>query len=119
VGDSALFQVRGETLRVAFPVERAADFGSRPALLSSRPERNQRLWEQVQTVAGTAQPGDLFLLATDALAQWILARVEAGAEPWAALRGLEEEADFAAFVADLRSARAIRNDDTTLVRVSG
>ena len=39
VGDSCLFQVRGDVLLRAFPVERAAEFGSTPCLVGSRGRR--------------------------------------------------------------------------------
>ena len=71
-----------------------------------------------QWAEGDCAPGDLFLLMTDALAQWFLASWEHGAIPWAELVKLEGEDAFGKFVLPLRQEGRLRNDDTTLVIVS-
>ena len=117
VGDSCLFQVRDDALQVAFPLESAKQFGNRPLLLSSQPTRNQRVWEAICFHEDDCQPDDQFFLMTDALAHWFLAHHEARANPWAALCGLKTQEEFSSFVAALRQAGLIRNDDTTLLMV--
>jgi hypothetical protein len=114
VGDVCLFQIRAEEVIVHFPVQRAADFGTTPPLLSSRLDYNRRSLEALRTCTGESWPGDLFVLATDALAAWFLSQVETGARPWQRLIGLTEDT-FAALVASLRREGVIRNDDVTLV----
>lgn len=118
VGDSCLFQLRDEGISTAFPIARADEFNSRPLLLSSNPANNGRVWESVRFCDGDARPGDVFLFATDALAHWFLAEAEAGRQPWHLLLGLQSQAEFAAFVAQLRGSHAIRNDDVTLIRIA-
>ena len=113
MGDSCLFQVRDETLIAAFPLDRAEQFSNQQVLLSSKPVSNQRMEEYIQFHKGNCQTGDLFLLATDALAQWILTQNEAGARPWAALCKLKTEEAFAAFMEALRQEGSLRNDDVT------
>lgn len=62
-------------------------------------------------------PAELWL-ATDALAQSLLHAKEAGRPAWHAWSdALAEPESFAAQVADWRSSRLLRNDDTTLLRV--
>ena len=61
--------------------------------------------------------GDLFILASDALACWILARNDEGQKPWETLLALDS-VGWAAWVEEQRSAGAMRNDDTTLVTIS-
>ena len=115
VGDSCLFQVRGDKLVRSFPLTSAAEFGSRPALLGSRggppagspPARRE----------GEARPGDSLLLMTDALAQWFLAEAEAGGKPWRELPALRDEGGFAEWVEARRAAGALRNDDVTLLTI--
>jgi hypothetical protein len=114
VGDVCLFQIRAEEVIVHFPVQHAADFGTTPPLLSSRPDYNRRSLQALCTCTGECWPGDLFVLATDALAAWFLQQVEAGERPWQSLGGLTEET-FAALVASLRHAGVMRNDDVTLM----
>jgi hypothetical protein len=117
VGDSCLFQVRGDRVRRAFPVKRAADFDNRPALVGSR--RRPLLLPRCRRVRtrGTWRPGDVFLLTTDALAQWFLGEVEAGERPSEQLTSVRCPEAFVALVDELRAAGQLRNDDTTLMRI--
>jgi hypothetical protein len=115
VGDSNLFHIRNNTLVRTWPILKAADFDSRPCLLSSNPNRNQPVWEQVQHLTGDYQENDLFILATDAMAKWFLQRHEAGSKPWQELLAVKSEADYAQFVTKLRKDFGMRNDDTTVI----
>jgi hypothetical protein len=69
VGDSCLFILRGDRFEVAFPVSSAAAFGTSPPLVPSSQERE---CPEPEWLAGWAEPGDLFLLATDAVARLLL-----------------------------------------------
>jgi hypothetical protein len=118
VGDSCVFQVRGDQLQQAFPIKRAADFDSRPWLVGSRPQMPGAARCKRLRGLGSWQPGDAFLLMTDALAQWLLQDAESGGQPWTALRSVRHADGFAALVAELRDLpqdKRLRNDDTTLM----
>jgi hypothetical protein len=115
VGDSCLFQVRGDALLTSFPLTRSEQFQSRPMLLGSLPEANRSLWPSVQVARGDAIDGDLFFALTDALAKWFLTEAEAGRRPWRTLLEIENAAAFDSLVQDLRAAKSIRNDDTTML----
>jgi hypothetical protein len=117
VGDSCLFQVRDGQLRLAFPIRRSADFGNRPSLLGSRRTLDGAARTRRLRMQGSCQPGDRFLLMTDALAQWFLTSIEAARRPWDDLHDLRSEDQFARWLEKLRSARALRNDDVTLIQV--
>ena len=117
IGDSCLFQIRERQLKLAFPLQHSSQFDSTPPLLSSNPANNKRVWDNIVIGEGTFEAGDILLFATDALARWFLVEVEAGNLPWHELCGLKGQADFAVFVARLRQAHAMRNDDVTLVIV--
>ena len=124
VGDSCLFQVRKDELIVSFPLTRAEQFGYRPVLLSSIPERNQAVWDKVEglTQTGGWLPGDTFLLLTDALAHWFLAQVEQDARPWQEIAEISELSVFPMFqfrewIVGLRQSGAMRNDDVTMLRI--
>lgn len=116
VGDACFFQVRRGKMVAHFPVEKAADFGITPALLSTRPDYNHHSLEELQSCEGECRVGELFVLATDALAHWFLRRVEAGEKPWQALRRLTM-GEFARLVERLRREEVMRNDDVTLLLV--
>ena len=114
VGDSCLFVVRDGRLRLSFPLEDAAEFDNNPALVCSNPDNAGNLWEGVRRSGGECVPGDLLILATDALACWFLAEHAAGEKPWETLMALDSPA-WSGWVGERRRNGSMRNDDTTLV----
>ncbi len=120
LGDSCLFQVRGDELLLAFPIMSAADFDSTPALVNSRGHDQTILATRVDLADGDAKFGDQFFLCTDALSAWFLGEVERGGAPWEELYDFTRVSDtvgFAKWLAALRSAGRMRNDDVTVVHV--
>jgi hypothetical protein len=126
VGDCCLFQVRGETLLVAFPLASADDFDNRPLLIGSRSIANQELRSAgaIASATGTWQRGDTFLLMSDALAATFLRAQRADAEfarsgsPLAVLDFDRTQPGFRAWVRSLRAQRQLRNDDVSLLWLS-
>lgn len=119
LGDSCLFQVRGDTLVRAFPVEDPAEFGNAPKLVPTRPAQLDRVVAALDRAEGTWEDGDVLFLTTDALAAWFLTAAGAGASPWRALDRIDRDGGgaFAAWAGVQRSAGRLRNDDLTLLRV--
>jgi hypothetical protein len=120
VGDCCLAHLRRDAVLATFPATDAAFFGSRPYLISSHPARNGELTEQTQSAAGTWLPGDRFWLMTDALAHWLLAGLAGDDAPVAQLHAeaTGSRRAFARWIAGLRHAGALRNDDVTLLVVT-
>ncbi len=114
IGDCCLFHYRQGKLVRIFPIQRAADFGLDPAVIGSIDRKQDHLLE-FHLADDTCCPGDLLVLATDALAQWAVTRLEVG-QPiaWDGFWQLSDEA-WRDWVMGLRDAAAIRYDDTTLV----
>lgn len=110
VGDSCLFRVRGNSNVRSFPMKSAESFGTRPELIGSRAKAVVAPLHS----KGTLRAGDRLLLATDALAQWFLAEIEAGRKPWRELIRLTEE-QFVVWTATLRQNKQLKNDDVTLL----
>ncbi|MHC4447396.1 MAG: hypothetical protein ACYSXF_06405 [Planctomycetota bacterium] len=121
VGDTCLFQVRKNNLLQTGPVSCSEDFDNSPFLVSTKTPEMLRRGPHVKILSGTWESGDHFYLATDALAKWILSEHEAGRPPWKILDGLraksKKKKSFAEFVEKMRSAKALHNDDTTLLRI--
>ena len=118
IGDSCLFLVQDGALRLAFPLTDADQFGNRPLLISSNPAQNDGLFGQVLHAAGRWEQGDVFYLASDALASWFLRTAAAGEKPWCILEsGFASESDFERWVHHLRCGGQMRNDDVTLLQV--
>lgn len=117
VGDTCLFQIRQSTLLCAFPLSHASQFGTTPALLSSNPTKNRELASWVIEHSGDLESGDLFFLATDAVACWILKETEQGKNPWETLLSLDSESAFSRLIEEARLSGSMRNDDVTLLIV--
>lgn len=114
VGDSCLFVVREDRLWLSFPLEDAAQFDNLPALVCSNPSNTEGLWEGVRQHRGECEPGDLLILATDALACWFLAGSAAGEKPWESVQALDPSG-WRDWVGERRFGGLMRNDDIALV----
>lgn len=112
VGDSCLFHIRADALLSAFPLQHSEQFTDSPALISSHLARNSQA--KIVTVSGQWRPGDVFILATDALAAWFLAAVDQGDQPWRSLAALSTHA-FRAWLDEMRASGHVRNDDATCI----
>jgi hypothetical protein len=114
LGDCCLFHIRdGQVLR-SFPMTSAADYDLDPAsLFSHRSPRDAAIEFSVDS--GACRDGDMLVLTTDALGQWLLRREEAEqGNDWFGM--WEFAADqWSEFVERLRRDGEIRVDDTTLV----
>jgi hypothetical protein len=117
VGDSCLVRLRGDGTARAFPLKGASEFDNQPGLICSRGEAPTG----VCYARGSLAPGDRLLLMTDALAQWFLRACEEGQRPWDEMAtwvsAEDSEGAFAAWAEDRRAARALRDDDVTLLTV--
>lgn len=116
VGDTNAFLLRSTHLRIAWPFTSPDDFDRSPALVSSRRDHNAALFAAggVRTTEWSLDRGDTFILATDAVAQWLLADANrrAGGLVRAARAG---SMPFKAFVADQRRAGNMKRDDSTVI----
>lgn len=113
IGDTNLFHLHEGRLCRAFPIEQIASFDEAPSLVSSRASIDKED-HPVHQAEGSLAPGDVLILATDALARYLM---EQGAWNWA-LSLLEDpapEASFLDVVQKGRAARQLKDDDTTLV----
>lgn len=118
VGDACLLHVRKHDVLMRFPLESGEAFGTAPPLLSTRLQHDKAMLEsgELRHYGGTCEPGDLFLLATDAMAEWLysLADLDDMKLGWESVSSLIEE-DFEALINELRTQAIIRNDDVTLL----
>jgi hypothetical protein len=127
IGDTCLFQVRNDNLIRTFPISSAGEFGNSPTLLSSNLARNSRLWNNVRFQTEEWKTGDIFLLATDALACWFLSQHERNEKPWNILLGFTGDPapseSFKSWTDKVRSSETrapgsssqLKNDDICLL----
>ena len=113
VGDVCCFHVRDGALVTATPVDAADRFGSHPDLLSSLPGADV---PDPVGAEGDLRAGDLLLLASDALAAFLLRLDAAGEDVWSTIARIDAGA-FRALVAAGIGARLLERDDMTLVRI--
>ncbi|MEM6644880.1 MAG: hypothetical protein AAF730_01370 [Bacteroidota bacterium] len=109
-GDTVLFHLRPDGAgaldeRLRWPLAEVEAFGTHPVLLHSRPQAAE---PALLRHGADWQPGDVMLLATDALAAWLMT--------YGPTRALAWEADtFASVIDAARTTGAMRNDDVTLL----
>jgi hypothetical protein len=114
IGDSCLFHVREGRTLVAFPLTASTEFGLDPAVVRSIDRKLDHLLE-FRTYYAPCLPGDLLVLATDAIALWAIERQETGdAVDWEAYWGMTDDA-WRDEIFSLRSQTRMRFDDSTLV----
>ncbi len=114
IGDCCLFVIRDGELNLAFPMDSSAQFNNTPSLICSNPANNRGLWGRVVQLQGEFRSGDAVILASDALAAWVLQECESGGKPWETLLSLGQ-AEWEDWVQERRAERSMRNDDTTLI----
>lgn len=114
VGDSCVFHVRNGQLLAKWPMQTSADFESDPISVGSvNFQRDQGL--EFQEFEWQADRGDLIVLATDAIADWVYKMVEAGeVVNWDDLSHLPD-VQLAEYITALRESHWLKRDDTTLV----
>lgn len=118
VGDCELFHVRESSLLRWWPIADSSLFGRSPPVVTSKCGTAHEVVEEAEFACGEWRPGDQFILATDAIAEWLLSDHEQGNTPWAGLTTLltEDRSDvFTAWVSDLRQAGSMRNDDVAVL----
>lgn len=121
IGDSCVFHLRQDQLIEAWPLSTSREFNNSPYLVSSEAACNVDLVKHIKIHSNRWEREDHFYFATDALACWILKQHENEASPWTKLASFDAIAapdEFSAFVESIRDAGEIRNDDTTLARVT-
>lgn len=118
IGDSCLFHKKGNGFK-SYLIEKSEDFTSHTEALASFPEKNHY---DPTFISGEFQAGDLFILATDALAKWIIQHDEANNLEGVLkqLKRIETDEQFNQFVDQERDRENIHlvNDDVTLMFIT-
>ena len=121
VGDSNAFVFRNDELQLAFPVEKSSDFGNTPILISTEPSKNNIEGHFFMRDRFTVAAGDLVILGTDAISQWILRESEIGNNPEEQIREMFSKEDcefvFRKWLDEARENLVIKNDDYTIVLI--
>ena len=116
IGDSCLIQLR-ENIITIFPKMNSNSFTNNPNLISTNPNYNKNIQPQIKT--GEWRNGDTFYLMTDAIANWFHQEIEQKRKPWTIIDQFIEnnKQGLNQFIAYLREAKKLKNDDVTIARV--
>ncbi|MGV1927934.1 hypothetical protein ACQZ6S_21765 [Agrobacterium tumefaciens] len=114
VGDTLVVLDDGEELCASFPYTEAEQFKANPLLLSTIPDRNSGLLEDLPKAYWRldGNPKARIYCMTDALGAWLLANAE---ERLPILRSLGSRDEFVELVETARAAGDMRRDDSTLL----
>ncbi|SPT60883.1 protein phosphatase 2C domain-containing protein [Actinomadura madurae] len=123
LGDTCVFHVSrdGRAAR-AFPLDDAGGFDSAPPTVASADTDWATVRRNIRLHQGSWRSGDRFFLASDALAEWALQRHARHGDPWRELdeavdAGDADAGEFARWVAERRTAGAMRDDDVSVIRL--
>jgi hypothetical protein len=121
VGDSCLVQRRGEEVLAALPLSNHEAFNSTPPLVPSSGALREASLARLVEAEGRAEPGDTFLLMTDALSAWYFesrARRDPAAERFDSLLAASENSSLSELVRRERAAARMRDDDVAAIRLT-
>ena len=116
IGDSCVFQIRAGRVSVVHPISTPAGFGNNPPLLPSPPAS---VCPEPEWLAGWGEPLDLFLLATDAVAAYLVGKNKP--DSWSPILHAVEEGLRLGTPEPLLEwfpkVQASRNDDLSLIAI--
>jgi hypothetical protein len=122
VGDSCLFILKGNELKQTYLLKSSKDFNDRPAYFASYPKNNEYVpsFFDIPLDSKKSQDCFYFILATDALSEYIFQCREQEKNIFNTLLKISSQGEFENFVAEVRNAENIRmkNDDVTLITLS-
>ncbi len=123
VGDSCLFIVKNHdyknTLIASYPLENSQDFGNRPEYFASYEKDNDFKPQLFDLLFENQKNSEkyYFILATDALSEFIFQCLENEKDIWDYLIAISSENEFESFVKEVRNSQDVKmkNDDVTLM----
>ncbi len=120
LGDSCLVHCRGDAISHALPIADYQHFNATPLLVPSLCSLQETALSHTVVGSGTVEPGDVFLLLSDAAAAWYLmmrARQDPARAEFEALLAAGRDEDLARFFHEERTAGRIKDDDIAVIRI--
>ena len=120
LGDSCLFHCHDDKLLRALPLADADKFTATPQLVASRPELHEAAFATTVMANGDFRQGDVFWLASDAIAAWLLRAWREQDKLAAHLTELlleERGEELNELIEHQRQTGNMRDDDVALVRL--
>lgn len=122
IGDCCFFHLRKNTLIQSFPIKKSESFSNNPFLISSNQSRNSGMKDYLFENHGVFIQGDKIFLMSDAIAFWFLDQYESKNNPWEIIENLLDNCllnndSFEDWLNQNRHAKAIKNDDTSIISI--
>ncbi len=122
IGDCSFFHIRGNDLVDTFPISINEEFGNTPFLFASNNKHQTDFEKTVKYYEANFEKGDLFILSTDAIANWIFNKIKEDQKPWQIITTLlnseDYTTDFTNWVKNKIKEGFIKNDDISLVIIN-
>jgi len=114
--------VRNNELICSFPITSFEDFGNTPSLFATNSKFQTDFEKSVKYLNGQAKSGDLLILASDALAMWLIKRLNEVERPWQSLLTLlnyeDFQTDFSNWTFNKIKENEMKNDDISVVLIN-
>ncbi len=117
IGDSTMFLIRENKLVFSFPITSSEEFGNTPMLFATNDRYQTDFACSVGYANVKANAGDIIVLASDAIAEWLFKKLENDRLSCFTIKNIMENnlEDFETWLANERQSGNIKNDDTTIL----
>jgi hypothetical protein len=119
VGDCCLFIAHNHHIYLSLPLQDPSEFNNSPVLIPSKSEKMESIKGKIQTARGSLMRGDQLILASDAIASWIMRKPQKDQKDYLDMirkvRTWKDGIDFSNWVNAIRRNGELRNDDTSLI----
>jgi serine/threonine protein phosphatase PrpC len=119
IGDSTMFLIRKDRLLFSFPITSSQQFGNTPKLFATNNKYQTEFENSVEYAKVHVEAGDLIVLASDAIAEWICKKIEKNNTYYRTIKKLMDKpiVEFDSWLNVERHSGKIKNDDTTILLI--
>lgn len=121
VGDCCLFIAHNHNIYLSLPLQHPSEFNNSPVLIPSKSEKMDSIKGKIHLARGSLKKGDQLILASDAMASWIMRKPITDQVQYQnmirVIKSAEKGPHFSDWVNSLRKMGEIRNDDTSVIYI--
>jgi hypothetical protein len=116
-----MFIARNQGIYLSLPLQSPTEFSFSPILVPSKRERLDSIEGKIQIARGSLKQGDKIILASDALAAWIMKQALsdrlAFLEIIQSIKKAKDDFGFTRWINILRRSGELKNDDTSVIYI--
>jgi serine/threonine protein phosphatase PrpC len=121
VGDCCLFIAHNHAIYLSLPLQDPSEFNNSPVLIPSKSEKMDSIKGRIKTAKGSLMRGDQLILASDAIASWIMRKTLKDRKEYLDMIGTIKDTNggsiFSNWITNLRKRGELRNDDTSVILI--